>query len=291
MQTITDPDVARDWVFQQRAAGKTVGLVPTMGALHDGHLSLVQTSRKQCDATIATIFINPTQFAPTEDLDKYPRTLKEDCERLAGESVDAVFVPETKAMYTDHFSTYVDPPQVAHSLEGVCRPEHFRGVATIVLKLFQIAPATHAFFGQKDYQQLQVIRAMVRDLNVGIQIVAGETIREPDGLAMSSRNRYLSVDDRRRALLISRSLQLATDLYHTGEKRAAVLQDAMQQHLLGRPADRSEATPLSVDKIDYAVVVDAETLQEIDTINQTAVALIATMVGNTRLIDNRLIVV
>lgn len=285
MQTITDVAQARQWVLQTRADGKTVGVVPTMGALHDGHLSLVRSSRQRCDRTIATIFVNPTQFGPDEDLAQYPRTLEQDCERLQRESVDAVFVPQVADMYPEGYSTFVDAPEVAQSLEGVCRPEHFRGVATVVLKLFHAIPATHAFFGRKDYQQLKVIEAMVRDLNVGIEIVAGETVRERDGLALSSRNRYLDTDDRQRALLLSSALAAAEKIVAEGERKASVVQAAMRQCLLGVHPEQTSVS--AVDKIDYAVVVDSQTLQEIDRIDRDAVALIAAFVGKTRLIDNR----
>ncbi|MGB7343940.1 MAG: pantoate--beta-alanine ligase [Pirellulaceae bacterium] len=281
MQTINDVVAAQRWVMDRRAQGKTVGVVPTMGALHQGHLSLAKLSRRQCDHTIATIFVNPTQFGPNEDLAKYPRTLQQDCERLESESVDAVFVPNVNEMYPDGYSTSVNPPSVSTMLEGECRPGHFEGVATVVLKLFQIIPATHAFFGRKDYQQFKVIEAMVRDFNVGIKLVAGETIREPDGLALSSRNRYLSDSDRQRALLLSAALCTAQKLVQMGERDADVLQAAMQRCLSGENGQGG------VDRIDYAVVVNSQTLLPINKITSDAVALIAAMVGQTRLIDNQ----
>ena len=285
MEVIHSPDVARDFVWSLRREGKTLGLVPTMGALHEGHLSLVRISRSQCDATIATIFVNPTQFAPNEDLDKYPRTLEQDCQLLRAEGVSAVFVPSKEVMYPDGFSTMVEPPAIARTLEGVFRPEHFRGVATVVLKLFQCVPCDCAVFGRKDYQQWKVVEAMVRDLNVGIEIIAGEIIREEDGLAMSSRNRYLSQPDRVRALMISKALQEAREAVSGGQLDAPALQQQMRQTLMGITAS-GQKTGQGVDKVDYAVIVDAETLVPIMELDRPAVALIAAHVGSTRLIDN-----
>jgi pantoate--beta-alanine ligase len=281
MEILSTPAEARRFVLALRAAHKTVGMVPTMGALHQGHLSLVQSSNQVCDATVASIFVNPTQFAAGEDLDKYPRTLQQDCELLSAENVVGVFVPDNHSMYPDGFSTYVDPPEVSRPLEGVCRPGHFRGVTTVVLKLFQAMPTTHAFFGKKDYQQLKVIQAMVRDLDVGIEIVACETLREPDGLALSSRNRYLNPEQRQRALLLSRALAKVEQMMDSGVDNVDQLQLAMRQTLLG------EAGQPGVDKIDYAVVADATTLAPMSVVKRPAVALIAAFVGTTRLIDNR----
>ena len=284
MQTFSTSHSARQFVHAARFAGRTIGIVPTMGALHAGHLSLVRAARQQCDDIVATIFVNPSQFAPGEDFDKYPRTVDRDLELLQAEGIAATFVPTRESMYPEGFSTYVDPPEVAKPLEGVCRPGHFRGVATIVLKLFQILPATHAFFGQKDYQQLKVIEAMTRDLDVGIEIVACETVRERDGLALSSRNRYLSAAERNRSLSLSRSLERVAELARDGEQEIERLQAAMRQQLIGGE------TP-GVDKIDYAVVVDATTLAPLTRLDRPAVALIAAFVGQTRLIDNRLLMI
>lgn len=292
MEVLRTPEEARRFTHSLRAGPpadpRTVGLVPTMGALHEGHLSLLRLSNQACDATLATIFVNPNQFGPKEDLEKYPRTFERDCQLLEAEGVAAVFVPATETMYPDGFSTYVEPPEVAKSLEGVCRPGHFRGVTTVVMKLFQCLPATHAFFGSKDYQQLKVIEAMVRDFNVGIEIIAGQTIREPDGLALSSRNRFLNEEQRRRALLLSQSLDVVTQLAAAGEHSIEVLEGALRRTLLG--SGHSDSAPMKgVDKIDYAVVVDAETFAPISELDRPAVALIAARVGSTRLIDNRLV--
>lgn len=287
MEILRTPEEARryTWLLRGTASGgatKTVGLVPTMGALHEGHLSLVRLSNQSCDHTLASIFVNPTQFAPHEDLNKYPRTLERDCELLKTEGVSAVFVPSARTMYPEGYSTFIEPPEVAKSLEGVCRPDHFRGVATVVMKLLQCLPTTHAVFGTKDYQQLKVIESMVRDLNVGIEILAGETIRESDGLALSSRNQYLSQEQRQRALLLSRSLGVVADLAAAGEANIELLQNRMRETLLGA-SDQAKG----VDQIDYAVVVDANTLSPLSRLDRPAVALVAARVGQTRLIDNR----
>ncbi|TWU21603.1 Pantoate-beta-alanine ligase [Novipirellula galeiformis] len=284
MDRLFTPDQARQYVWKARIAGENIGIVPTMGALHEGHLSLVRESQKHCDVTIATIFVNPTQFAPHEDLQSYPRTLEQDCELLASHGASAVFIPEASMIYPAGFSTYVDPPEVGATLEGVCRPGHFRGVATVVLKLFQILPATHAFFGRKDYQQLKVIQAMVRDLNAGINVVPCDTVREPDGLALSSRNRYLSPEQRQIGLQISKALRIAKNLVDSGEVEVDRVQDAMRSELLGG-GDASKA----VDKIDYAVIVEADSLAPLEKIDRPAVALIAAFVGQTRLIDNAIL--
>ncbi|QDV15004.1 Pantoate-beta-alanine ligase [Rosistilla oblonga] len=270
---------AQRWTFDQRAVGNRVGLVPTMGALHAGHISLAQRSHTICDRTAATIFVNPTQFAPSEDLDKYPRTLDADLEKLEAAGVDLVFTPEPSEVYPAGFSTYVSPPAVGGTLEGASRPDHFRGVTTVVMKLFNIVPATHAFFGQKDYQQAAVISAMCRDLNVPIQLEICPIVREPDGLAMSSRNRYLSDDQRQRALGLSRALQAAQQQFHSGTTDGPQLKQTMLDAL-------AEA---KVDTIEYAVIADAITLAPLPTIDRPAVALIAARVGATRLIDNTLL--
>jgi pantoate--beta-alanine ligase len=286
MEVIHAPHEASRFTWALREGNRTVGIVPTMGAIHEGHLSLVRLSRQTCDATVATIFVNPTQFGPSEDLDEYPRTIRRDCELLQREDVAAVFVPNNESMYPRGFSTYVEPPDVGKSLEGVCRPGHFRGVTTIVMKLFQSMPATHAFFGKKDYQQLKVIEAMTRDLDIGIQIIAGETVRESDGLALSSRNRYLSAEQRPQAVLLSRSLEAVNGAIAAGERKIEVLESVMRQMLMGT-SDAPSANSHRVDKIDYAVVVDAATMSQIAQLDRPAVALIAAYVGDTRLIDNR----
>jgi pantoate--beta-alanine ligase len=262
-----------------RCDGKRVGLVPTMGALHEGHLSLVRIARQRADIVIATIFVNPTQFGPKEDLNQYPRTLDADLTALSAADCDLAFVPAASDIYPTGFSTYVDPPAVAQPLEGVCRDGHLRGVATVVLKLFHLIPADFACFGQKDYQQLLVIRRMVADLALPIEIVACPTVREADGLAMSSRNRYLSPAERQQALALSRALERAQQLVAAGKHDAGSIVSEMQNVL----------TTASITRIDYAALADSETLAEKTSVDGHTVALIAAYVGSTRLIDNRLL--
>lgn len=263
-----------------RCSGKRIGLVPTMGALHEGHLSLVRRAKSENDVCVATIFVNPSQFGPNEDFQRYPRTLDADCALLEQAGCDLVFTPSTDTIYPEGFSTYVNPPAVATRWEGECRPGHFRGVATIVLKLFQLLPAHVAYFGRKDYQQVAVIAAMVRDLGVPIRIEACETVREPDGLAMSSRNRYLSNTERQRSLALHRALSAIQNQLDAGQRNTESLTAIMRKELESGP----------VDSIDYAVIVDCDSLEPISTIHDRAVALIAARLGNTRLIDNRILI-
>lgn len=281
MQILKTTQLARAFVSGLRRDSVTVGLVPTMGALHDGHLSLVQASAKRCDHTVATIFVNPTQFGPAEDLAKYPQTLDADLCGLRKAGADMVFVPAVDEIYPPGYSTSVQPPKVASALEGEFRPAHFQGVATVVLKLFHLLPASHAFFGQKDFQQIRVIEAMVRDLNLDIEIVPCEIIRDPDGLAMSSRNRYLNERDRPRALRLSIALAKAEQAFVAGERNAASIEKTMRAALFASGPDSG------VDSVDYAKVVDFATLQPINQLDDRAVALIAARVGSTRLLDNR----
>lgn len=269
----------RGLVLATQRSGRRVGVVPTMGALHDGHLSLVTASRAACDITVATIFVNPTQFGPNEDFSRYPRTLEADLAKLAAAGADYAFVPEVAEMYPSGATTMVEPGSVAAPLEGAFRPGHFRGVATIVLKLFQAVPADAAFFGQKDYQQQLVIRHMVADLLLPIEIVVCPIVREADGLAMSSRNVYLSADDRRKALSISRAIQQANSLMTSGERNAGKIAEQMQATLRAG----------GITQIDYATVVHTDTLLPIEQIENRAVALIAARVGTTRLIDNGIV--
>jgi pantoate--beta-alanine ligase len=249
-----------------------------MGALHDGHLSLVQAAKQRCDHCVTSIFVNPTQFAAHEDLDLYPRPLEEDLAKLERAGVEAVFLPSAEEMYPQRegqSATIVQPSSVALPLEGVHRPEHFVGVATVVLKLFQAAPSDFAFFGRKDFQQLCVIEHMVRDLNLPTQIVPCDIVRESDGLAMSSRNRYLSESERERALCLSRSLDQVERAFCEGERDTKRLEAILAEHLS------------DCDSVDYAVVVDRESLLPIPQLEQNAVALIAARIGSTRLLDNR----
>jgi pantoate--beta-alanine ligase len=258
--------------------GERVGVVPTMGALHEGHLSLVKLAQQTCTKTVATIFVNPTQFAPHEDFTRYPRTLPEDLRLLGSVGCDYCFVPGKDEMYPAGYSTYVQPPDVARRWEGEFRPEHFRGVATVVLKLLNMIPADVACFGQKDYQQAAVIRAMARDLNLASQIEIGAIIRDPDGLAMSSRNRYLSPAERARALSLSQSLRQAREAYRSGERRASAI-----------AAMIGETIEPQVDQVDYVAIVDGTSLEPVEHIDPRTVILLAVKIGSTRLIDNCLL--
>lgn len=280
MQLIRSIPEIRAAVADLRRAGRTIGLVPTMGALHAGHVSLVEASRRDGHATVVTIFVNPTQFGPREDFQKYPRTLEADLDRLRPHDVALVFSPETKDMYPADSTTLVQVGSVAEPLEGQFRPGHFAGVATIVLKLFQIIPADVAYFGQKDYQQALVIQRMTADLNVPIRIEVCPIIRDADGLALSSRNVYLSPEQRQQALALSRSLELAADLVAQGERRADVILGQM----------RSQFTAAGIDRIDYVALANPQTLAPATTLDRPTIALIAAHIGATRLIDNRLLV-
>jgi len=273
---VTTRDAARATIAAARRQGLQVGLVPTMGALHEGHLSLVDASRLECDCTAVTIFVNPTQFAPGEDFAKYPRDLDADLRLLGERGVDLVFAPAVEEMYPAGHQTTVDVGAVAVPLEGKFRPQHFRGVATIVLKLFHALPADVAFFGQKDYQQSLVIRQLVRDLDVPIEIRVCPIVREPDGLAMSSRNAYLSADERRRALSLSQALRVAADRIDGGERSTERLRQRMREHL-------QQAGPVDVQYI--AFLADG-TVREVEEVNGPVVIAIAARVGETRLIDN-----
>jgi pantoate--beta-alanine ligase len=247
-----------------------------MGALHEGHLSLVAHSQEACDFTLVTIFVNPTQFGANEDFSRYPRTLPRDLEQLRERDVDLVFAPDATEMYAKGFSTYVEPPAVSRRWEGECRPGHFRGVATIVLKLFLQAQADLALFGAKDFQQARVIQRMSLDLDIPTEVRVCPTIREPDGLAMSSRNRYLSAEERARALALSQGLMTAEAMVAQGERDAGKLVAAIRERLAAA----------AITDIDYVAVVDPDTLEPIRQVAGSARALIAARVGSTRLIDN-----
>ena len=278
-QVITSANEMREAVLAARREGETVGFVPTMGALHEGHLSLVEASRAVCDRTVVSIFVNPTQFAPGEDLDRYPRVLEQDLRLLEKLGCWLVFAPTVEEMYPDDGETLVDVGAVAKPLEGASRPGHFSGVATVVLKLFQIVPADRAFFGQKDYQQTLVVKQMVRDLSVPIEIEVCPTVREPDGLAKSSRNAYLSPDERQQALSLWQSFQLAERLYADGNNDVADLTRQMQQHFAATPEV----------EIEYIAFLEAGTVRPVTTVTSPTHIAIAAHVGKTRLIDNCLI--
>jgi pantoate--beta-alanine ligase len=272
-------DELRAAVQNARQSGRTIGLVPTMGALHAGHLSLVDAAKRANDFTVATIFVNPTQFGPHEDFARYPRPLDADLDSLRAAGADLAFVPERGEVYGPQHVTFVEVASVAEPLEGRRRPGHFRGVATVVLKLFNMATPDRAYFGQKDYQQTLVVRRMVADLNLPIDIRVCPTVREPDGLAMSSRNAYLSADERRQASVLYRSLRCAAELVASGQRDAAVVGEAMSACYASTPRVA----------IEYLVIVDRETLQPLSTIDRPALAAVAARIGKTRLIDNVLL--
>jgi pantoate--beta-alanine ligase len=247
-----------------------------MGYLHSGHIELVRRSRAECERTAASIFVNPAQFGPREDLARYPRDPERDLAMLEAEGVDLVFMPAAGEVYPPGFDTWIGVGSVTRRLEGKARPGHFRGVATVVCKLFNIVQAQRAYFGEKDAQQLRVIRKMVRDLDMPIEIVPVPTVREADGLALSSRNVYLSEDARREALAISASLRLAHELVESGERRVATVKSRMREVL--------DASPDL--KLDYLSIADSDTLEELRTIDRPALISLAARVGGTRLIDN-----
>ncbi len=262
-----------------RAASKRLGLVPTMGALHAGHLSLVRAAKAQCDVVAASIFVNPTQFGPSEDFSKYPRSSERDCSLLEQEGTDIVFSPAVDEMYPKGATTWVTVEGLSEKLDGRSRPGHFRGVTTIVAKLFHVIQPDMAFFGQKDAAQVAVIRRMVKDLNFPLEIVACPIVRETDGLAMSSRNAYLSPDEHKRALVLQRSLRRVESEFQAGERSTARLVD------IGRSAMAEEAQV----RLDYFQIVDPDTLEPVQTVEHRALVAAAAYVGSTRLIDNLLL--
>ncbi|HZQ43733.1 MAG TPA: pantoate--beta-alanine ligase [Acidobacteriaceae bacterium] len=259
--------------------GKIVGLVPTMGALHEGHLSLVREARASCDCVVTTIFVNPLQFGPHEDLGKYPRTFERDCEMLSAEGVDVVFAPTVEEMYPAGAATVVDVPEIGSRLDGASRPGHFRGVATIVTKLFHIVQPHRAFFGQKDAAQVAVLRPMVRDLNFDLELITCPIVREADGLAMSSRNRYLSASERSQALALHAALTEVENEFKRGNRDVTSLRSVLRERLERAPGVR----------MDYAEIVDQHTLGPVSDSRAGALVAVAAWVGETRLIDNILL--
>jgi len=262
-------------VLRQKLSG-TVGFVPTMGYLHEGHLALVKQARMDNSTVIVSIYVNPAQFGPREDFGAYPREINRDLELLRGEGVDIVFVPSDEEMYPPEFSSWVDVEKVTERLEGASRPGHFRGVATVVAKLFNIVQPSRAYFGQKDAQQVMVIKRMVADLNMGVEVVVVPTVRESDGLAMSSRNIYLSPKERQAATILFKALTLARRLGQGGEKDAEKIRRQMTALIQKEP----------LAQIDYVSIADAETLEELNLLDRPAVASLAVRIGKTRLIDN-----
>jgi pantoate--beta-alanine ligase len=266
----------KEMARQARAESRIVGLVPTMGALHEGHLSLIARAKEECSPLIASIFVNPKQFGPNEDFAKYPRAFESDSEKLKQAGVDAVFAPEAAEIYPKDFSTYVQVEGLSEKLEGRSRPGHFRGVATVVMKLLQIVQPHRAYFGRKDAQQARLITQMARDLNLDSEIVVCPIVRESDGLALSSRNVYLNPDERKAATVLYRALETAKGELTHGVRDALQLKDVLQRIL------RKE----SLVTVDYAEIVDAESFEPIVRINKACYALLAVFIGKTRLIDN-----
>jgi len=259
-----------------RLGGLRLGLVPTMGALHEGHLSLVRTAKQQCDAVVVSIFVNPLQFGPNEDLAKYPRTFERDCELLTKEDVDFVFAPSVEEMYPEKAPTYVTVEGLSEKLCGRSRPGHFRGVTTVVAKLFHIVEPDLAFFGQKDAAQATIIRRMVRDLNLPVEIIVCPIVREADGLAMSSRNAYLNPQERKSALVLYGALQEVRSRFERGERSVARLIEAGKNVLSQESGVR----------LDYLEIVDPDTLDTVEKINGMVLVAVAAFVRTTRLIDN-----
>ncbi len=260
--------------------GKTIGFVPTMGALHEGHLSLVRRAKKENDIIVASIFVNPMQFGPSEDFNKYPRDSDGDKEKLRKEEVDILFMPEPSAIYPEGFSTHVEAEKLSNKLCGAFRPGHFRGVATVVMKLFNIVRPTRAYFGQKDFQQTVIIKKMTKDLDMNIEIVVCPTVREHDGLAMSSRNAYLNEDERKAATVINKCLIQAIEVVKSGIMDVREIKRLMKAKLSSEPL---------IKEIQYASIYDPETLDELDRVRKEAVIAMAAMIGNTRLIDNAVV--
>ena len=277
METVSDIIELRQ---KRRALPEPVGFVPTMGFLHQGHISLVERARQECASVVASIFVNPTQFAPTEDLAAYPRDLPRDLALLEKAGADLVWNPTSEIMYPPGFQTWVTVEEATKVLEGVMRPTHFRGVTTVVAKLFNAVQPQRAYFGQKDAQQAVVIRRMVVDLNFNLEVVVCPIVREPDGLAMSSRNTYLSPQEREAALVLSRALALAEALYQQGERDPEAIRDAMRRTI--------EAEPLA--RLQYASCAHPETLEEYNRpLTGPALLSMAVYIGKTRLIDNRVL--
>lgn len=276
MKLATTVKEARAAVRAAKAGGKRVGLVPTMGALHAGHVSLVRAAKARCDFVAASIFVNPTQFGPQEDYSKYPRTLEADREKLKAEGVDLIFAPAVEDMYPPGATTFVNVDEISERLDGGSRPGHFRGVATVVAKLFHILEPDVAVFGQKDAAQVAIIRRMVRDLMFPVEIVVAPIVREADGLALSSRNVYLSADERRQALVLSRALREIESRYRAGERDAKKLIEAARSAFAVEPTAR----------VDYIALVDPGTMEDVATAAAGTLAAVAAFVGTTRLIDN-----
>lgn len=280
MEVCNDIAAIRQARRAARGDGKTVGLVPTMGALHEGHLSLVRAAKSRCDLVVVSIFVNPLQFGPREDLAKYPRDFERDRELLEREGVDFVFAPSVEEMYPPGAATYVTVEGLSDKLCGRSRPGHFRGVTTVVSKLFNTVEPDFSFFGQKDAAQSTIIRRMVRDLNIPVQVVVCPIVREPDGLAMSSRNAYLDAEQRQSALVLSRSLQAVQERFNQRERNVQALIESGKQVFAQEPSVR----------LDYFEIVDPDTLDPVHDLSRGALVAVAAFVGKARLIDNIVLV-
>jgi pantoate--beta-alanine ligase len=279
MEIIRIPRIMRETSKRLLTQGRTIGFVPTMGALHAGHLFLIKSARNENDIVVVSIFVNPVQFGPQEDFEKYPRDLESDLQKIQTAGGDILFAPDAASMYPEGFSTFIEVRGLSERLCGAVRPGHFSGVATVVTKLFNLVLPTRAYFGQKDYQQSQIIRRMTRDLNMGLECVVCSTIREGDGLAMSSRNRYLSPAEREAATVLYKTLQSAARMMRDGSGAAAIA---------GHMRTTLHAEPL-ISEIQYAGIYDPETFDERTVAAKTNLLAIAVKMGNTRLIDNMVV--
>jgi len=277
---ITSIDEVRQAVQGARQNGQTIGLVPTMGALHAGHTSLMDAARQACGFVVVSIFVNPTQFGPNEDFARYPRSLEQDIEMCAAKGVDLVFAPDAKTIFPPGFRTFIEVSQLQDVLCGASRPGHFRGVATVVLKLFNIVQPDLGFFGQKDAQQVRILQQMISDLNVPVRIVVCPIVREPDGLALSSRNQYLDSDQRHQATVLYQSLEDVRERVQGGERSAAVLIGAIRARIEAARGARASG------RLEYVAAVDADSLQPLERIQGRVLIALAVWFGSTRLIDN-----
>jgi pantoate--beta-alanine ligase len=277
MEIIRMPGAMQDTSKSHIFEGKMIGFVPTMGSLHEGHLSLVRRARQESDITVVSIFVNPIQFGPSEDFERYPRDTKGDLEKLQKEKADVIFMPEMSLMYPQGFLTHVEVDEISQRLCGALRPNHFRGVATVVTKLLNIVKPAKVYFGQKDFQQSAIIKKLVRDLNIDADVVVCPTVRERDGLAMSSRNAYLTEKQRKTATVIYKCLQEASVLIKSGIIDGTVVREFMQERILKEP---------DISSIDYAGVYDPETMVDVSEIKGDILLAVALKIGDTRLIDN-----
>jgi len=277
MQVFYKPNEVKEFISSLKREGKTIGFVPTMGYLHKGHLSLVRCSKRDNDITVVSIFVNPTQFGKNEDYDRYPRDLQRDLNLLQREGVDIVLAPSVEDMYPKGYSTYVEETELSKLLEGTFRPGHFRGVCTVVTKLFNIVKPDKAYFGEKDYQQLKIIQKMVKDLNMDIEVIGCPIVRDSEGLAMSSRNVYLSPEERKQATAIYKSFKLAQKLVEEGLKEPRKLEEEIKKFLASFPL---------IKKIDYVAVVNPNTLEPAEEIKGGERILVAVRMPSARLIDN-----